>query len=49
LWVGDDVANPDLRKLGSPAHKKFSARGGEFVHHEAVGRVYKLTRMTIGK
>jgi hypothetical protein len=40
---------PTYAKLGSPVHKKFSTRGGEFFYHEAVGRVYKLTSMTIGK
>jgi hypothetical protein len=39
-------------KMGGPAHKKFNACGGEFgicFNREAVGPVYKLTSMTVGK
>lgn len=39
-------------KMGGPAHKKFNACGGEFgicFNREAVGPIYKLTSMTVGK
>ena len=39
-------------KMGGPAHKKFNACGGEFgicFNREAIGPIYKLTSMTVGK